>query len=195
LVAERDSRCTASSNQPLAIVPVPACAGYLCPLSANRYNIRFNSFKVRDFDSNATLFEVSAPPADDDTIIPDDLTPEEEDQIRSIRYQFPANILSLKRIGTTLEFSVGPEALPTFRMIERHYFRERLVRSYDFDFGFCIPNSTNTWEAIYDVPAIDASMREEMISCPYETTSDSFYFVNDELVMHNKAAYSYYSAA
>lgn len=76
--------------------------------------------------------------------------------------------------------------------MRRHYFRDRLVRSYDFDFGFCIPNSTNTWEAIYDVPALEPSMREDMLRCPYETTSDSFYFVNDELVMHNKASYSYF---
>ena len=79
-----------------------AWAGYLCPLSANRYGIRFNSFKVRDVDSNAALFEVRAPPAsDDEQIIVDDLTPEQEVQIRSIRYQFPSTVLSLKRIGTT----------------------------------------------------------------------------------------------
>ena len=30
-----------------------------------------------------------------------------------------------------------------------------------------------------------------MIANPYEATSDSFYFVEDKLVMHNKAAYCY----
>ena len=30
-----------------------------------------------------------------------------------------------------------------------------------------------------------------MIDCPYESRSDSFYFVNDELVMHNKAEYAF----
>lgn len=28
-----------------------------------------------------------------------------------------------------------------------------------------------------------------MIENPYETRSDSFYFVNDKLIMHNKASY------
>jgi hypothetical protein len=37
-------------------------------------------------------------------------------------------------------------------------------------------------------PAVD-----DMIAHPYETTSDSFYFVNDKLVMHNKAYYRYYT--
>jgi len=31
----------------------------------------------------------------------------------------------------------------------------------------------------------------EMIASPYETRSDSFYFVDDCLVMHNKADYAY----
>lgn len=30
-----------------------------------------------------------------------------------------------------------------------------------------------------------------MILNPYETKSDSFYFVGDQLVMHNKAEYDY----
>jgi hypothetical protein len=31
-----------------------------------------------------------------------------------------------------------------------------------------------------------------MIASPYETKSDSFYFVNNRLVMHNKASYKYF---
>lgn len=76
-------------------------------------------------------------------------------------------------------------------MIERHYLRDRLIRSYDFDFGFCIPNSTNTWEAIYDIPTLDEATQKDMVAHPFAATSDSFYFVNDELVMHNKAQYEY----
>ena len=30
-----------------------------------------------------------------------------------------------------------------------------------------------------------------MIGHPFETQSDSFYFVDDELIMHNKAEYAY----
>lgn len=33
-----------------------------------------------------------------------------------------------------------------------HGLQGQVVRVYDFTFGFCIPNSINTWEAIYDVP-------------------------------------------
>ena len=54
-----------------------------------------------------------------------------------------------------LKFCVGPSEVPKFRMVERHYFKGRLIKSFDFEFGFCIPNSTNTWEAVYDLPPLE----------------------------------------
>lgn len=81
--------------------------------------------------------------------------------------------------------------MKNFRMIERHYFREKLIQSFDFTFPFCIPNTTNSWEAIYTVPELEKGLMEEMIKSPWETKSDSFYFVGDEIIMHNKAEYSY----
>ena len=76
-------------------------------------------------------------------------------------------------------------------MIERHYFRDQLIKSYDFTFGFCIPNSTNSWEAIYMMPELSEELKQQILENPYETQSDSFYFVDDKLVMHNKAEYGY----
>lgn len=38
-----------------------------------------------------------------------------------------------------MEFEVGDKAVDNFRMIERHYFRDRLLKSFDFEFGFIIP--------------------------------------------------------
>ncbi|KAG7269399.1 hypothetical protein CRUP_015437 [Coryphaenoides rupestris] len=76
-------------------------------------------------------------------------------------------------------------------MIERHYFREQLLKSFDFEFGFCMPSSKNTCEHIYEFPPLSEELMREMILHPYETQSDSFYFVDNKLVMHNKADYSY----
>ena len=159
--------------------------GYMCPLAANTYGIDFLSFRIRDYNTSRQLFEVArdpdAPPVDVSQI-----PPEMEDQVRCISYDFGADFLNLETIGTTLEFSVGPREVDEFRMIERHYFRDTLIKSYDFMFGFCIPNSTNTWEAIYDMPALPADLLQEMIDNPWETESDSFYFVGETMIMHNK---------
>merc|ERR1712167_136119 len=105
------------------------------------------------------------------------LTPEMEDQVRCISYDFGPQFFDLQSIGTSLEFSVGPREVQDFRMIERHYFRDRLIKSYDFKFGFCIPNSVNSWEAIYELPPLPPDLVQEMCSNPYETQSDSFYYV------------------
>ena len=59
-------------------------------------------------------------------------------------------------------------------MVERHYFRGEVIRSYDFKFGFIIPNSTNTWEFIYDLPTLSAEKMQEIIAAPWEVKSDSF---------------------
>ncbi|KAJ7999774.1 hypothetical protein DPEC_G00197920 [Dallia pectoralis] len=76
-------------------------------------------------------------------------------------------------------------------MIERHYFRDHLLKSFDFDFGFCIPNSRNTCEPIYEFPQLSESLVGQMVDNPYETRSDSFYFVDNQLVMHSKADYAF----
>ncbi|XP_051931770.1 protein unc-119 homolog B-like isoform X2 [Hippocampus zosterae] len=110
---------------------------------------------------------------------------------RFARYQFTGAFLRLMTVGATVEFTVGNRPLNNFRMIERHYFRDRLLKSFDFDFGFCIPNSRNTCEHIYEFPPLSESLVRQMVDSPYDTRSDSFYFVENRLVMHNKADYAY----
>jgi hypothetical protein len=46
-------------------------------------------------------------------------------------------------------FCVGPKPAKKFRMVERHFFKDKLLKAFDFDFGFCIPNSTNTVEVLF----------------------------------------------
>ena len=41
------------------------------------------------------------------------------------------------------------------------------------------------------MPDLDPALEAEMVAAPYETKSDSFYFVGGKMVMHNKAEYAY----
>jgi hypothetical protein len=78
-------------------------------------------------------------------------------------------------------------------MIERHYFRnkvflsserwthftdsifsEQLVKSFDFEFGFCIPGSVNTWDAVYSVPALSDELRKFHVPLFVNLTDDFF---------------------
>lgn len=53
---------------------------------------------------------------------------------------------------------MGDKPVNNFRMIERHYFRNQLLKSFDFHFGFCIPSSKNTCEHIYDFPPLSEEL-------------------------------------
>jgi len=163
---------------------------FLCPLSANSdFGIEFLSFVIQDYTTKKTIFEVSR-----DRPLPIDVSrhdASDPDSLRKINYELSEDFLRLPVVSTTLVFSVGAKPLSDFRMIERHYFRDTLIKSFDFSFGFCIPGSTNTWEACYDLPPMDGRLVDRMIEHPYETASDSFYFVGNELIMHNKAYYKY----
>lgn len=72
-----------------------------------------------------------------------------------------------------MEFVVGDKPLKNFKMIERHYFRNKLLKDFEFDFPFCMPNSTNNCEHIYDMPELSA---EESEWLPFLETIDIVFF-------------------
>ena len=190
---------------------------FLCGLDANIYNIQFRRFRIRDMESDFVLFDVG----DDSDINnkeeakkngeEDKAKKEEEEKARKeaeekakkeeetdiykssrmIRYHLGPDFLDLKNLGSSLTFTVGDKPVKDFLMIERHYFNDILIKSFEFKFDFCIPNSVNTWESIYTIPEIDPEIKKKMIAEPWHTKSDSFYFVGDKLIMHNKAIYNY----
>jgi len=166
---------------------------YLCAPEANTFGIDFTRFKIRDIDTSTTLFEIAKPAGSSEDGEGEGERGEAVDPSagRFVRYQFTSQFLTLKTVGATVEFSVGSQPVKNFRMIERHFFRDAHLKTFDFDFGFCIPRSKNTCEHIYEFPEIDKENRSLMIENPYETRSDSFYFVDNELIMHNKADYAF----
>jgi hypothetical protein len=162
---------------------------FMCNLSDNTYKIKFLLFKVRDLESNQVLFEVASDTNDEET----EQTTEtvEDDEKRIIKYHLGPEFLDLTSLGSTLRFSVGENQVKNFLMIEKHYFKNKLMKSFEFKFDYCIPHSTNEWESMYTIPELTDQEKEEMIAAPWETKSDSFYFVGEKLVMHHKAIYNY----
>ena len=57
-----------------------------------------------------------------------------------------------------VEFSVGDREVKSFRMIEKHYFKDTLLKCFDFEFGFCMPGSMNTCEHIYELPKLNQNL-------------------------------------
>lgn len=157
---------------------------FMCSLKDNIYNIKFLLFRVRDLESNQTLFEVVTDDSLDEPTVDDD-------EKRLIKYHLGPDFLDLTSLGTLLRFSIGDTDFKNFIMIEKHYFRNKLIKTFEFKFDYCIANSVNEWETMYVLPMLDDDEKQEMIDNPWETRSDTFYFVEDKLVMHHKAIYNY----
>ena len=158
---------------------------FMCNVKDNTFKIKFLLFRVRDLESNQVLFEVET----DETDL-QDVEPVEDDEKRVIKYHLGPDFLDLTQLGSMLKFSVGDNSVKNFLMIEKHYFKNKLIKAFEFKFDFCIENSVNTWETMYTIPELSYKEKEEIISTPWETRSDSFYFVEDKLIMHHKALYN-----
>lgn len=191
-VTEDDLRASGKDIAPDQVLGLRAVTGdYLCHPEDNVYNVDFTRFKIRDLETGTVLFEIAKPPNSDPLDHEDEFGDVDASAGRFVRYQFTPAFLKLRTVGATVEFTVGNNPINSFRMIERHYFQGRLLKNFDFDFGFCIPNSCNTCEHIYEFPQLPEDLIRLMVEHPYETRSDSFYFVDNKLIMHNKADYAY----
>ena len=158
---------------------------FLCKLDDNWPKFKFGGFKIRDCVSNIVLVEVPEQDVDND------LSDADDPNSRVIKYHLGPEFLHLKTAGLTLNFKIGDKPIQNMEMVERHYFRGKVIRSYDFTFGFIIPNSANTWEFIYDLPTLPPDEMAEIIAAPYEVKSDSFFFAEGKLIIHNRAVYNY----
>lgn len=67
----------------------------------------------------------------------------------------------------SVEFTVGPRPVNHFRMIEKHFFRDTLLKTFDFEFGFCIPFSRNTCEHIYEFPTLPPDLGKSFFYYAY----------------------------
>lgn len=159
---------------------------FLCSLKDNTFNIKFGAFRIRDMVSGFTLVDVQE--SDLDSTITEEM---DDPKIRLLKYHFGPDFLTLKTIGLQVSFSIGDQPVPNLLMIERHYFKGRVIKSYEFKFGFCMPNTTNTLEMIYDLPDLTDEEKQDMIESPWETKSDTYFFVDNKLIIHNRAEYNY----
>ena len=69
----------------------------------------------------------------------------------------PKRILRCKSVSREINFS-SEEAMENFRLIQTVYLRGEPIEEWDFQFGFVIPGSTNTWQSI-----IEAAPENQMI--------------------------------
>lgn len=61
----------------------------------------------------------------------------------------PKKILKCKAVSRELNFS-SSEKLEKFRLEQKVFFKGQCLEEWFFEFGFVIPNSTNTWQSLIE---------------------------------------------
>ena len=60
----------------------------------------------------------------------------------------------------------------------------QLIKSYDFEFGFCIPSSVNTWDAVYSLPALSEKL-SKMYTIRHLLKIHLYFFFQQENTFRN----------
>ncbi|ELT95479.1 hypothetical protein CAPTEDRAFT_170126 [Capitella teleta] len=95
---------------------------------------KLNWMNLRDADSGKILWQSS-----------DDLSiPEQEHEAR-----VPKKILKCRAVSREINFS-SKEQMEKFRLQQRVVFKGKCLEQWFFEFGFVIPDSTNTWQSIIE---------------------------------------------
>uniref|UniRef100_A0A8C4N3B7 Retinal rod rhodopsin-sensitive cGMP 3',5'-cyclic phosphodiesterase subunit delta n=1 Tax=Eptatretus burgeri TaxID=7764 RepID=A0A8C4N3B7_EPTBU len=72
--------------------------------------------------------------------------------------QVPKKILKCKSVSREINFS-STEKMEKFRLEQKVFFKGQCLEEWYFEFGFVIPNSTNTWQSL-----IEAAPENQMMS-------------------------------
>ncbi|KAG5310615.1 PDE6D phosphodiesterase, partial [Acromyrmex insinuator] len=92
----------------------------------------FNWMNLRDADSGKILWQ-----GNEDLSVPDI---EHEARV-------PKKILRCRAVSREINFS-SAEPMERFRLEQKVLFKGRCLEEWFFEFGFVIPNSTNTWQSL-----------------------------------------------
>lgn len=171
-------------------------SSFLCKLKANRFALQFLKFRLANPDNNKIFADAEFEEhSNEELLIDDDKYPphvlQTFDEMRFVRYEFPTNFLKAKNLSCFLHFKVGDHPVKNLLLIENHYFKGERIALYEFELPFCAPNSKNSAEYVYEVPELDEGVVQEITTKKLSTHSDTFFFVDGELIMHNKAEYSF----
>ena len=160
-----------------------ACEEFLCPIEANVHDICFGKTILRNMANNQLVFE---------DIPPGGFRPlPKEDKDRKFEFHLPSDFLRINSAGMTFEFKIGPVELKNLRVIERHFFFKKLIKSYDMEFGYCMPDSVNTWETMITLPQLSEEEIAEIVKNPGKYKTDTYFFNENNLFSHIRSDITY----
>ena len=132
-----------------------------------------NWMNLRDADTGKILWQGN-----------EDLSlPEAEHEAR-----VPKNILKCRAVSREINFS-SIEPMEKFRLEQKVLYRNRCLEEWNFEFGFVIPNSTNTWQSLIEA-APESQMMPARVLTGNVTIETSFY--DDDLLVSTSKVRLFY---
>jgi len=134
---------------------------------------RVNWMNLRDADSGKILWQ-----GNDDLSLPED---EHEARV-------PKKILKCRAVSREINFS-SIEPMEKFRIEQKVLFKGRCLEEWNFEFGFVIPNSTNTWQSL-----IEAAPESQMMPANVLTGNvviETIFYDGDLMVSTSKVRLHY----
>jgi len=102
---------------------------------------------LRESESGKLLWESS-----------DDISkPEVEHEAR-----VPKSVLKCKAVAREINFT-STEAMEKFRLEQRVLFKGKTLEEWNFEFGYVIPGSTNTWQSLIEAAPESQMMPPEVL--------------------------------
>jgi len=132
-----------------------------------------NWMNLRDADDGKILWQGN-----------EDLSlPETEHEAR-----VPKSILKCRAISREINFT-SAEPMEKFRLEQRVLFKGRCLEEWAFDFGYVIPNSTNTWQSIIEAAPESQMMPANVLNG--NVIIETQFFDDDLLVSTSKVRLYY----
>ena len=100
----------------------------------------------------------------------------------------PKKILKCRAVSQEINFS-SVEAMEKFRLEQRVLFKGSCLEEWHFEFGFVIPNSTNTWQSLIEAAPESQMMPARVLNG--NVVIETKFFDDDEEISTSKVRLYY----
>lgn len=100
----------------------------------------------------------------------------------------PKKILKCRAVSRELNFS-SVEPMEKFKLVQKVLFKGKVLEEWHFEFGFVIPNSTNTWQSLIEAAPESQMMPANVLNG--NVVIETRFYDNDLLVSTSKVRLYY----
>lgn len=137
------------------------------------HGFKLNWMNLRDAESGRVLWQSTEDMAD----------PHHEHEAH-----VPKSILKCRTVSREINFT-SAEKIDKFRLEQRVFLKENIIEEWFFEFGFVIPDSTNTWQTLIEAAPESQMLPASLLSG--NVVVETLFYDDDLLVSTSKVRLFY----